>query len=450
MCAKPLKEKKPTYGLITDPDKVFDNLYPYIVDAPLVLVLDRQDLDHGKVLGLLVAKDIVLPQDTNSQWALLKAGSFVRHHQIREGRTKLVRNGYVSLEQEPFGKLLSPFDVAEFRRTFKTACRAHLPLVKTQGFRNKAALHRASGVSNINANKPFEMQGNAEQYGLQVKKQISHLQSSMMNPKSTPPNFDVKEASDLLDKLLLLYKTPKFKDACQQLNTSWDATANQASKLEDIDKLCAELVASHVIPKFGFSATDNGMREVNRMLFSLCKKDADLSVKFTKVQKTVLNHFPRCFTSGATAELEEEHFEEHVAQCPHAHYSVTGEIDIYSSRSHDSVLIRSLQRGSQICTACLENMQGKAWIRCTHEARFWKNVYTIFPEHLLEGHEIGWMCITEQSPELTSVTNNGSDAMPGHEPVLHKDRSTDATCTQPDRTSGQGARNTDTPEAQRD
>jgi len=95
-------------------------------------------------------------------------------------------------------------------------------------------------------------------------------------------------------------------------------------------------------------------------------------------------------------------------------------------------------------------MQGKAWIRCTHEARFWKNVYTIFPEHLLEGHEIGWMCITEQSPELTSVTNNGSDAMPGHEPVLHKDRSTDATCTQPDRTSGQGARNTDTPEAQRD
>jgi len=408
------KKQKQTFGLATCTEWASKDSVPYVVEAPLVLVLDRQDVEKGKVLGVLLKRDVAIAHDANNSYLMVKAGSYVRHHQIREGRTKLRCDGYMSIEQEPFGKLLKPLDL-NLNTGSKTAEFARLPLVKIQGAQNKPVSMKASelsaGVPPKTAQFSFETQ--AGNFGVALGKRMQDLKRAAVNEDSPSKTFGVKEASELLDELLLFYDTEAFRLACQELDRKCNPTVEHTQALEHIDKLCFDMGAGRVIAKYGFPATEDGMRESRLHVHALARKNMELVPKMLQASKMILANFPECFISSPNEslpfapkkieasldgriqftpkKLEAEYFAEHVRECPHAHYTFSEPLQVFSSTSCDAVPLKSLVSGYTICTACRALPKGGHWIRCGQEALLWKDIDSAYPEYLIEGHNVGWI-----------------------------------------------------------
>jgi len=407
MALNPAKKKIPreTFGLYTCTECAFEDSVPYMVQAPLVLVLDRQDVETGTVIGVLSKRDIANAHDVNNSFLMVKAGSYVRHHQIREGRTKLRCDGYVSIEQEPFGKLLKPLDLQNFKNGSKLAEFARLPLVKTLSAQKKTVSMKASEMSAAVPPKKaqFALETQADNFGAALKKRMEEMKCAAVNEDRPSQKFGVKEASELLDELLLFYDTEECRLACQELNSSWNPTVDHTQKLEDIDKLCFNMGAGRVIAKYGFPATEDGMRESRLHVHAVARKNIEIVSKMLQASKIILNNFPKCFTSPLDGrmpftpkELEAEHFAEHASKCPNAHYTFSEPVQVLSSTYCDAVPLRSLRSGCAVCTACHALPQGGHWIRCEHEALLWKDIDSAYPEHLLEGHNCGWIAHHER------------------------------------------------------
>mmetsp|Transcript_100754 Transcript_100754/g.285598 ORF Transcript_100754/g.285598 Transcript_100754/m.285598 type:complete len:653 (-) Transcript_100754:34-1992(-) len=103
----------------------------YMVRLPLVLVLDRADVVEGKVIGALLFGDVLVASDVSENWVKLNAGSFVRHPQMRQGRIKLRRDGWVLREHNDYGTLLGAVSGELVRRYFEDEIFKKPPLVKT-------------------------------------------------------------------------------------------------------------------------------------------------------------------------------------------------------------------------------------------------------------------------------------------------------------------------------
>lgn len=121
-----------TVGMVTCTKEAFLSCssLSYIVHGKIAIVLDRQSVDTGQIIGLLCEGDVACPSMLDQSWIMLAQGSWVRHPKMRNGRIKLQRDGWVAIRHEAYGELLGVISGGKVRALFDEKGFAKVPIVK--------------------------------------------------------------------------------------------------------------------------------------------------------------------------------------------------------------------------------------------------------------------------------------------------------------------------------
>lgn len=110
-------------------DAMSANLF-YYVKGKMVLVLDRPSVSEGQVIGMLSQSDVVVSNNLSGAWVLVPEGSYVRHPQMRNGKIKIKRQGWVIVEHSDYGSLLGVISVEQVKSWFADEAFLKVALIK--------------------------------------------------------------------------------------------------------------------------------------------------------------------------------------------------------------------------------------------------------------------------------------------------------------------------------
>jgi len=350
----------PKVGMATCTKSQFESgRFPFIVKAPLALVLDRRD-EAGKVLGVLQAEDVAIASDLKSPWIMLPSGSYVRFKKMRQGRIPLQMNGWMMLEHSAYGVLLGAISSNEVSELFGRNGFARLPIVKLPPeelleLSTPAPPDIEPGASMLPKAKSTATPKSRVQQPEESKSEVVEAPKAAApmgppakaaSPKPGLPRpavpqpravvakhagvADAEVAKDaakdaavpsaeagrdkrhlnqdsalsLLGELKAGYMRPRFADASRTMNASWSEGKKQSEKMRDVDTVCLKLVVGPIIERYGFSPDEKGMKQATEEIQEQAKLSSKVMEAHIANQKLVLSLFPKCFEPPSRAKAK--------------------------------------------------------------------------------------------------------------------------------------------------
>eukprot|EP00441_Pelagodinium_beii_P005321 CAMPEP_0197691742 /NCGR_PEP_ID=MMETSP1338-20131121/110129_1 /TAXON_ID=43686 ORGANISM="Pelagodinium beii, Strain RCC1491" /NCGR_SAMPLE_ID=MMETSP1338 /ASSEMBLY_ACC=CAM_ASM_000754 /LENGTH=100 /DNA_ID=CAMNT_0043274327 /DNA_START=15 /DNA_END=314 /DNA_ORIENTATION=+ len=86
-------------------------------------------------MGVLREGDVACVSLLELPWVMLPEGSYVRHAQMREGKCKLQKNGWMMSQHPEYGELLHPVAADHVHQLFREEAFEKLPVVKDKSRR---------------------------------------------------------------------------------------------------------------------------------------------------------------------------------------------------------------------------------------------------------------------------------------------------------------------------
>eukprot|EP00747_Dinoflagellata_sp_TGD_P030201 gnl/TRDRNA2_/TRDRNA2_134466_c0_seq1.p1 gnl/TRDRNA2_/TRDRNA2_134466_c0~~gnl/TRDRNA2_/TRDRNA2_134466_c0_seq1.p1 ORF type:complete len:903 (+),score=155.47 gnl/TRDRNA2_/TRDRNA2_134466_c0_seq1:96-2804(+) len=374
----PVPKPVRTMGIVTcgKEENYGQYMLAYIVEVDLVLVLDRIDLDCGKVLGVLQFKDVAITNEVNFPWIGIPAGSHVRHQKMRNRKVKLRDEGWLMVKHPVHGALLSAYSSLDTRKHFRLGHFRKLPVVKTIDV-GPLSDEASATVSAKQKESTQIVESQQEQNGTRVHAHLDDDDDARMKPMTNGAS-----------------------------HSSNKADAKLVAKLEETKRIAEYL-------------EKKSQQEEPKSV------DYYFTTKAPKEEKTA-GKAPALPTSKPAASWREP-FAEHMKKCPCQHWKVMHtHVFVREQASLTSNRCDVVRKDNIICVGRIVDTDKSSsmdddWVRIAMDSRIWKSTGDPTVKELFSpgnsdtgGFILKWH---SQSGELIRLVEN-SNVLPAQPPLV--------------------------------
>jgi len=387
----------------------------YYVKGKLALVLDRQSVGEGQVVGVLLHGDVVITTHITGAWVMLPEGSYVRHPQMRTGRVKTKRDGWLIVEHGDYGMLLGATSHDQVKNWFDNEAFLKVALIKP--IVKAGAKARAKGVAKAKA-KADASEEPPDARGTAAKPSTEAPAGRRPGPEEVPVDSTAAgpeaagEPAAATEKAEAAAKAPSPVAVPLLLPPpgSNDAVATASPALASPPKSAAGLNADPLSMRRPSSATVVPPPPVPKSLASAVPAAAAAGA-LAKAPGTRAGAKAKGPPAAAVKErLKPESFEEHIATCTSEHWKISRRyVWVRDDPSPTGATVSVLREGALLCQGIrvgvsLYSADAKC-LRLNQDSKFWSTPEAFRPEHVITKPEIEIAFIQVEHPQVGALVD---------------------------------------------